>query len=162
MALCNWDTLAINETGASANGVLVSPLGVKVLIYKNWVYVQDESAWSEGCPYMKPYVMEVHAGHLTYKDTTIVAVRGPQNGVFAYVSCGSKVMLGCGVYGYQGKKWVGVTGKSALALRKLAERHSLANIDLDNVLSLNQGDARIAKEFGTEVPARGITPSVTC
>jgi len=85
MALSNWDTLAVDETGESTNGVFVSPLGVSVEFYKNWLYVRDRKGWQEGGRFVEPTVMQVDHGSLSYKDVSICAVRGPQNGVYAVV-----------------------------------------------------------------------------
>lgn len=106
MALSNWDTLAIDETGASISGSFVSPLGVRVEFYKNWLYVYDEKAYQEGGTFTNSCVMEVQSGDITYKDVVISAVRGPQGGIYAQVSTqwykdDRKIMVGCGVYGYE-------------------------------------------------------------
>lgn len=85
MALSNWDTLAVNEKGAESNGVFVSPYGVSIEIYKNWIYVGDGKAWHEGERYSRPIVMEIQQGDLTYKDVQVFARRGPQNGVYVVV-----------------------------------------------------------------------------
>lgn len=85
MALSNWETLAVNAKGEPINGVFVSKLGVKVDFYKNWLYVADEAAWVEGCRYTKPTIMNVDSGEFTYKDVTIIAKRGPQQGIYAVI-----------------------------------------------------------------------------
>lgn len=145
MALSNWDTLAVDENGNSTNGVFISPLGVSVEFYKNWLYIRDAKGWQDGGRFVEPTVMQVEHGTLSYKDIGIIAIRGPQNGVYAVVQttiyapsltedctkCKSKakdfsherecpnfvdtkhlVMIGCGVYGYSGEEWVGVTDDS--------------------------------------------------
>lgn len=107
MALSNWDTLAIDETGTPTNGTFTSPLGVEVSFYKNWLYVEDKKAWEAGGYYIQPTVMKVASGDVTYKDVNILAKRGPQHGVYALITSGRtyeknlKVMAGCGVSGYQ-------------------------------------------------------------
>jgi hypothetical protein len=124
MALSNYDTLVIDEKGKSINGVFVSPLGVRVEFYKNWLYVQDERAWQAGGAHVKPTVMEVREGDIKYKDVQILAFRGPQNGIYAVVwnwdhkKDVTSGMIGCGVYAYSGKKFVGVRKQSARWLRK--------------------------------------------
>lgn len=45
MALSNWDTMSMDEKGKTLSGEFVSPLGVKVEFYKNWIYVRE----SGGC-----------------------------------------------------------------------------------------------------------------
>lgn len=130
MALSNWDTLAVNQDGDPVAGTLVSPMGVEVAIYKNWLYVRDAKAWREGGAYVADTVMEIREGVIRYLDVDIHAARGPQEGVYAVVearpprvplveaceACGAKagsrhhvwgcavepriVMIGCGVYGF--------------------------------------------------------------
>jgi hypothetical protein len=116
MALSNWDTMALNEKGEPSHGEFTSPCGVSVEFYKNWLYVRDAKAWQEGGGYTEPTVMEIQPGDIRYKDVHILALRGPQNGVFAVVWTGYgdevKGMAGCGVYGYEGMEWIGVTPES--------------------------------------------------
>jgi len=109
MALSNWDTLVIDETGKAINGVFKSPLGIEVEFYKNWLYIHDKKAWEEGGAFVEDTVMEVQSGCFRYKDTNVLAFRGPQNGVFAIVwnttyekgkDAKTTGMVGCGVYGY--------------------------------------------------------------
>jgi hypothetical protein len=128
MALSNWDTLAVDLQGNSIGGSYVSPAGVGVEIYKNWLYIQDQKAWRKGS-YCKPTIMEIQHGHLTYCDVEIHAIRGPQNGV--YVACWNWAfdekkrgdrpeymgMVGCGVYGYDYDEWIGVTDSSKAFLQ---------------------------------------------
>ncbi len=107
MALSNWDTLAIDHEGKSTNGVFISPLGVQVEIYKNWLYVRDEKAWQEGGSYIEPTIMHINEGNLHYKDVDILAKRGPQKGIYVLVYSGWEhsntfvAMAGSGVSGYQ-------------------------------------------------------------
>jgi hypothetical protein len=100
MALSNWDTLAISETGESINGKITSACGVTVEFYKNWLYVQDPKGWHGDGAFSEPVVMEIRSGSLEYHDVRIEAARGPQNGCYAIVKTGKQVMAGCGVSGY--------------------------------------------------------------
>jgi hypothetical protein len=107
MALSNWDTLAVDETGQATNGVFESPLGVKVQIYKNWLYVTDPRAWREGGAFVANTIMEVNEGYLRYLDISIWAKRGLKNGVYAVVWTHKynpfevKCMIGIGCSGYK-------------------------------------------------------------
>jgi hypothetical protein len=127
MALSDCDTPALDEKLEATNGVFVSPLGVQVEVYKNWLYVRDEKAWQEGGGFVKHTVMQINAGDLHYKDLQFRAVRGPQNGVYAVVWATQYQdqvegedykppivtgMVGIGVYGYYGDEWVGVEDES--------------------------------------------------
>jgi len=119
MALSNWDTAALNHKGEPINGIFTSPMGVTVEIYKNWLYVRDKKAWAEGGSFVEPTIMHVTSGDFIYKDVHLVAIRGPQEGVFAVVWSWDKErknvlgMVGCGVYGFTDEgEWVGVTKDS--------------------------------------------------
>lgn len=142
MALSNWDTLAVSLEGEPHGGVFVSPGGVRVEFYKNWIYVYDEKGWTEGGNYVEPCVMELQYGSVTYKDVTIQAVRGPQNGVYGaawsykpnketekYEYTG---MIGCGVYGFEGEEWVGVTPASVEFLKQILS-HSMPTYNEDEI-----------------------------
>jgi hypothetical protein len=158
MSLSNWDTMAFDEKGEPTNGVFVSKLGVCVAFYKNWLYVRDEKAWEEGGAYIKPTVMHVQSGDLHYKDVGIHALRGPQNGIFAVVYSGygkeAPGMLGCGVSGYEGDDWVGVTPATIeWWAAHLEELEVPFEIDLKKGQRFNQGDAYFAKALGEDVPA---------
>jgi hypothetical protein len=180
MALSNWDTLAVDENGESTNGVFVSPLGVSVEFYKNWLYVRDSKAWQEGGRFVSPTVMQVESASLSYKDVSITAIRGPQNGVYAVVQstiyppqltedcakCKSKakgyaherecpnfvdtkhlVMIGCGVYGYSGEEWVGVTDDSKKFLNDWIRKSDDDEIPMPRALfnkTATEGDIKAA------------------
>lgn len=131
MALSNWDTLAIDLEGNPTNGIFISPKsGVKVELYKNWAYICDPKGWHEGGGYVKDVVGQVESGSLHYYDINIEAIQGPQNGI--YVACWTVEwpppkgeerkpkyygMIGCGVYGFEGEKWIGVSKESFDFLR---------------------------------------------
>ncbi len=179
MALSNWDTLALDEKSASISGAFKSPLGVVVEFYKNWLYIRDEKAWEEKGSFTKPTVMQVTSGELRYKDVNILALRGPQNGVYAVVwtGYGDVVgMIGCGVYGYEGDEFVGVLGSSIEWFKKeLSKKGSdtmqigdearpyefdvydipkpFKEIDWGKGLRFNQGDAYFAGALGGDIPA---------
>ncbi len=131
MALSNWDTLAVGLNGEPQTGSFVSPGGVKVEIYKNWIYVHDSKAWRKEGSFTKDTIMEISHGNVRYHDVNIQAVRGPQSGV--YVVCwhvdydqkpGERQtadyagMIGCGVYGFDNEDWVGVKPESVEFLQK--------------------------------------------
>lgn len=175
MALSNWDTWALDEKGEPIPGSFTSPLGVEVEVYKNWLYVQDERAWVEGGAYIRPIIMEIQSGELTYKDVHVSALRGPQEGVYAVVYTtrypphveGEPYkpptytgMIGVGVYGYHGEEWVGVLPESIAWFReqvKNAEKmdvpREFRDLDWSKGRRFNQGDAFFAKNLGFETPA---------
>lgn len=84
MALSNWDTMAVDEKGAPTNGVFVSPKGVRVEIYKNWLYLSEKSAEDESLN-PRGIVGTVQSGEMSLKDVHIFAKRGPQNGIYCIV-----------------------------------------------------------------------------
>ena len=177
MALSNWDTFTIDQAGTPTEGDYVSPGGVEVTIYKNWLYIRDPKAWRAG-GFTSPTVMQITSGIVHYYDVEIVALRGPQNGVYvcAYTQTYAEKaqpavtgMLGVGVYGYDNDEWVGVLPSS---LEWFAER--LAETRLDDACGImldvpvldiptvfrtislkgeryNQGDAHIARQLGLAV-----------
>jgi len=121
MALSNYDSLALNEKGEPINGVITSPLGVTVEIYKNWLYIRDNKAWKKNGYFVKPTVMQINSGDITYQDLHILALRGPQGGIYVIVYYMDKEynphgMIGCGVCAYIDDKnhrtrFAGVTKK---------------------------------------------------
>lgn len=122
MALSNWDTLAVTHRGESCSGVFVTPLGVGVEIYKNWLYVSDRAAWRKGGGYKEPIVAKIVRGIIQYADLMVCALRGPQDGVYVVAWSGWDYegaaqpltgMVGCGVYGYDDAgEFVGVRTES--------------------------------------------------
>lgn len=83
MAQSNYDQLAIDVSGKKVEcATYVSPAGVGVQIYKNWVYVLDENAWRNDSQFVRPVVMQVNQGLLVYRDTTIFVMRGPLEGAY--------------------------------------------------------------------------------
>lgn len=180
MALSNWDTLALDEKSASISGVFKSPLGVVVEFYKNWLYVRDEKAGEDKGSFTQPTVMQVTSGEIRYKDVSILALRGPQNGVYAVVWTGYGLdvvgMIGCGVYGYEGEEFVGVLGSSIEWFKKelgkkesytmmIGDEERSTDVDVYDIpkpfketdwgkgLRFNQGDAYFAGALGKDIPA---------
>lgn len=167
MALSNWDTLCVSLDGTPSDGTVQSRLGVSVSFYKNWLYVRDPVAWQEGGRFVHPTVMMIDRGALEYKDVTIYAERGPQEGVYAAVTTGTTGMVGCGVYGFgvpanahqnrvssREPVWLGVTADTIkwFSRRVRGGRwHWPEGFKvewLEQARSLNQGDAYIAQHAG--------------
>jgi len=73
MALGNWDKLCFDESGNLAPRGLVSPMGVSVYLYKDWVFVDDPRAVEgrQGRLFADGTVMRVKSGHLTYLDVEL-------------------------------------------------------------------------------------------
>ena len=100
--------------------------------------------------------MEFQHGHITYKDVSIQAIRGPQNGIFGAVWHESwnketkdmdfNGMVGCGVYGFEGEEWVGVMPSSVLFLKE-ALTHAVRTYNEEDI-------AEWMKGFHSEDPAK--------
>lgn len=53
MALSSYATMAFTHEGKPNNGAYISPCGVNVEVYKNWIYIYDEKAWQENGGFRK-------------------------------------------------------------------------------------------------------------
>ena len=167
MALSNWDTWAINQDSKISNGVFKSELGFQIQIYKNWLYLQDTVSWQEHGGFVEPTIMELWDGELRYKNTQIIACRGPKNGIYCAVWSSKPINLltGIGCYGYVYDKWVGVTNAEINWLKhwlfKIEETSSyiwgikehIKKIDFESGGRFNQGDAYFADKLGVETPS---------
>lgn len=174
MALSNWDTFAMNEKGEPCKGEFVSPLGVRVAIYKNRVYVYDEVAWQESmiC-HNKPCVMEIFKSEMNYKDVYIISDfidNAVYLAVFSYTEPLTG-MVGCGVYGFDEEgEYVGVREKHIDFLKDFlnTERDYYQIPNVFSKLSLrkgkrfNQGDMFFHDKIGTDkhcsVPGKAEEP----
>lgn len=176
MALSNWDLLVLDHDGRPCDGSFTSPEGVEVEFYKNWLYVRDEKSGGSGS-FTRPTVMQIDDGTIRYKDVEIVAVRGPQAGIYAVVwvahhdrqERGKSVpvtgMAGCAVNGYRRRVWVGVTPESVEFLRhelnlKGEDGDYVRNVPdvfrslpFDSAERTNQGDAYLASALGFAAPS---------
>jgi len=163
VALSNWDTVAVDENGEPTDGRFTSPLGISVELYKNFLYVRDETSWRRGGPYVEPTVMSIDHGELIYLDVSVYAVRGPKNGIYTAVWTGYpheptwKAMVGIGCYGYDDDRWVGVQARDIIFLRTMLHAESvpppLALIDFSKVERVNQGDRYLAEKVGLAPPS---------
>ena len=104
MALSDYTSLVVDEKGDTAESSVTSPMGVKVGLYKTWLYIEDKAAWRAGGSYIKPVVMQVFAGCLCYKDIHVFAFRDYLDNICVVVyyqddSGSYHGMMGFGVYG---------------------------------------------------------------
>jgi hypothetical protein len=127
MATSNYTSLVFDESGRPVSGQLTTGLGVVAYFYKDWIYVDDKSAWKEG-GFVEPTIMEVREGVVRYRDLSIIAARGPQNGVYA-VLCAqgrgdtpSKYIAGVACYAYRGMTYIDVKPQSKAHLAKLLKK----------------------------------------
>ena len=77
MALSNYDMLVLNHKGEPCRGEFISPFGIKVKVYKDWLYVDDTFGWTKKGGFAEPTVMEVNSSCLVYKDVNIVCDQRP-------------------------------------------------------------------------------------
>lgn len=158
MARSDYATLTVDEKGNPTSGSFVSPSGVQVESYKTWLYIRDVKAWTEGCGYSEPTVMEVRSGSIDYKDIHILAVDGgPQGGIYFAVWSGwgedLKAMIGIGVYGYDdslGPNWIGITQESMEHLRKMVLGESVMYEGVGH-FSTNLPLEKVLKDYGDKI-----------
>lgn len=110
--LSRWEVLAYDEDGLPLSDGLLTCDDIRVEIRRNWLYVDDETAWVPGGAFSFPTVLTVESGELQYRDVHIQATRGPQDGIYVVahhvrypdptsgVAAESRWMFGCGVYGW--------------------------------------------------------------
>lgn len=130
----NWTSVMWDADGQPADH-LRSPSGVVVRIYKDCIVVEDELAWRDDCRYVRPQVMSMSMGGLTYQDVEIAALRGPREGVYAFAWCRGagreevgkyKGVVGIGVYAFpsRGKLSLVEAGEMRWLLKQVEEASS--------------------------------------
>lgn len=168
MALSNWDTLAFDKNGKPTNGIFQCK-GITAEIYKNWLYIHDPHAWEKDGRFCEDTIMQIYHGEVDYKTIQIIAKRGRQASILCVVYSWDynkpkakqyEFMIGCGVYGYRGGKWVGVEEKTfaqllAFAKQVISEKTPAKDVVKfpEKPLRFNQGDAYFAKAFSQKIPA---------
>lgn len=164
MALSNWDTLAVDETGAPLTDPLLTTAGgVSFVFYKNWVYVRSPELWFPGCGFTSPTIAQIDEGEVRIGGASLLAVRGPRDGIYALVTeqvhngegWRQRAMIGCACEAYVGDTWTGV-GEAEVAFLQafLRERaDEFGDLDLGRAVRHNQGDAFFAGRFGIETPS---------
>lgn len=172
MGLSNWALAAINENGEGTNGVFVPEETVELEIYKNWLYVRDKDNQGE-THFHGPCVMRINEGAIEYRNTTILAARGPKNGIYLVAYTGNlfgegenawSAILGIGCYGYgEQEQWVGIEKEDVDYLERIIDTNfdgPITSVPLDNLVQINQGDAFFAAQLGVEVPVADIGHAV--
>ena len=125
MALSNWDTLAINNSGKGCNGEVKGKLA-SLEIYKNWAYIHSKKMWNEDTGYVKDVIAQINSGNLYLGGLNIQAIRHEsQNSIFVFVDAGTynkkrhdNFFAGIGCYAYYSKvdeylNWKGIELKYA-------------------------------------------------
>ena len=128
----NYDEFALTHEGKLSDGTFKTPMGVRIYIYKNWLYIYDQHAWRTGS-FAEPTVAEIKEGVLRYFDLNVAAARGPQEGIYFAAWTGYRhlgdfdgiVGVGCYAYetdaGEEDAKWLGVEPKSMKFLKKFLQ-----------------------------------------
>ena len=123
------------------DGIFVSPLGVRVELYKNWLYVGDRSAWRDGGFFIQDTVMQIQRGSLCYLDVMIEAERleGPDGDTIVFAAWSSsdknvRGIVGAGTYAYQtlenGREvYHGITPEHVQRLREFLDRSTIDEIE---------------------------------
>jgi len=169
MALSNWDTFAMDHENKPCCGVYISPQGISVEIYKNWIYLKDKD-WNK-VGYWHP-VMEIYDSKMSYKDVNI-ASKFINHTIYVATWSGYnydksvKGMVGIGTMGHDVKsQYVGVTAKHLIRLKKFLNSRSivysveipqvLKNLNLQKGKRFNQGDKFFSKTIGTDIQCSSI------
>lgn len=168
MILSNWDVLAVDECGRSSNGVSEqSTCGVSVFPYHNWLNISCQSSWQQGSLQPNPIIGTLRDGELTILDVTIVAVRGPADGVYFatwFVDNEEiRATIGLSCYGFVSEQeYQGVTAEHVTFLRSTL-RDWVSSRRVPDLLGgikwnsskigrFNQGDAKISLATGQMIP----------
>lgn len=163
MALSNWAILGIDQDGLTEGELVDEKLGYTIEIYKSWVYVRDPAGHREGNSYKDDVVMKIDdTSGLTYQRMCLDVWKPVSNEVYVAARTGYyhdedsdvNVFLGCGVYGYEGEDWVGVTDSQ---LERLDEHLSNTTVVRRNSISIpndvdgyNFGDLNILERSGVD------------
>jgi hypothetical protein len=175
MSQSDFDLLAVDESGRPTNGVSEpSPCGVQVEVFHNWLNIRDRTGWREGALTPVPIVGTFLHGELTYQDVTLLAVRGPQEGIYfvTWFTDSRQVYatLGIGCHGWvqegpvrgspQIPVYRGILPSSLEFLNFqiqewLSQQRipvSLARVSLEQAMRFNQGDAFVTRGANFPVP----------
>lgn len=161
MALSNWAILGLNGDGLVEGEFADNQLGYTAEIYKSWVYIRDPTAHREDNGYKDDIVMKIdQTSELKYQRMYIDVWKPVSNEVYIAARTGYyhddesdvNVFLGCGVYGYLGEEWVGVTDEHLERLNKHLSKTTVVRRDSvtipDNTEGYNFGDLAILERSG--------------
>lgn len=165
----DWDAFACDERGNSTNGVSEpSACGVTVEITTNWLSIRQPSIHLAASPLPPPVIATVIEGEISIFDVTIVAARGPQDGIYFacwFPEADSFIgMVGVGCFGWTQPRlapYVGVLPSSIKHLFSLIDSWAEANriprlfrtLSSVNCRRFNQGDAFVAAGAGIPLPS---------
>ena len=113
MALSSWAGAGWNEKGMKVIPRMKLD-DIYVELSKVYLVIHDERAWKSGEIFVKPVVMRIYNGELSYRRLKIVAkfTKSPQKGLFFYIYDvkTERKIVGIGTYGFDVKtdEWVGI------------------------------------------------------
>lgn len=175
MAISNWDSMALNQDNKPCEAKLISPCGVRIDIYKNWVSVGDEKAWDENCGFIKDNVMHITNAELKYKDLNIlVQTKGYTVYLIAWHGWehkgDMKGIIGIGTYGYDDEEeYIGVRHNELEELDIFRKKEfgdynevpkKLKELDLSKAKRYNQGDLFFHEHLGTPTNCSEVNANV--
>ena len=164
MALGNWDSFVVNEKGELTEGIFKFK-DISVIIYKNWIHIEDKKSWTEDCHFVKPIVMVIKEGLIDYKGIRIVARREDKFGSL-YFSIWTgysglkdmKGIFGVATYCYDGENYVGVREFQKTHFKKFIKKTPNWEYYTPNILdkiekfdSYNQGTVYIVKNLANKM-----------
>lgn len=132
MPIENYDTWGIDEMGrdlSSASVMLMTPLGIRARIHKDWLSIEDQEGRApdkRNIGYMPPMVVEVQWGRLSYKDLHVCAQK--KDGVFFVAAWTFHAPLvhtafyGVSRYAFEGDRYVGVVAEHIQAFYEWLEK----------------------------------------
>lgn len=161
MALSNWATLGITCGELTEGEFSDEQLGYSIEVYKSWIYLRDAQAHrGDETPYDPDVVMKINeTSKFKYQRMEIDVWTPVSNEVYVVARTGYyhndndvRTFVGCGVYGYEGENWVGVTEEHLQRLQKhLSESTVVRNVEIpDNPASYNKGDLKILRQSGND------------
>lgn len=169
MALSDWDIAILAFNGGEK--IIEREKKPTAYVRKNWIYIEDEKAWTKGGRYVSPVIAHINEGDVIYHDLNILAWRGPKDGIYSVIYTedldkqGQERYSGyisIGVYGWDIKtpenhepSFVGIEQSDIDFFMEMIIKSKLDE-DLkrliiqkkDDIKRVNQGDAYIASSTG--------------
>lgn len=163
MALSNWAVSALNNNGRTDGVFNDEELGYSLKIYKAKIYIYDESASREETGLKNDLILTIEGdSSLTYQNIRIDTYKPVTNEIYVTASIGYRhndesnfrAFAGCGVYGYHGDEWVGVTDEQWERLMSHIESSRLVtkdNFDYSkDKMQYNLGDRTINQRMNED------------
>jgi hypothetical protein len=181
MAMSNWTLLAFDNEGAPCSGEAEFPSGLRVELYKNWVYLHHPQMWTENQSFVSDTIAQVNSGDLNIGGVNIIVERFRGNGIdydsaafvlATYQEWSETPQFFAGIvdYGYVGEDYIGLSSDTYQHFltwidAQVGEYSSKARkawvdkVHASNGLSANQGDLYFSQVIGTD--SQAVTPGDT-